>query len=78
MARAYILAFAEGGNVWKDVGDLNPFDLKRSVGMGLRVHLPMFGTLGFDYGLGFDKPELSGQKWTNYGTFNVILGFEPE
>lgn len=78
MARAYILAFAEGGNVWKDPKSLNPFDLKRSAGMGLRIHLPMFGTLGFDYGLGFDKPELDGQKWTKYGTFNVILGFEPE
>lgn len=78
MARAYILAFAEGGNVWKDPKDLNPFDIKRSAGMGLRIHLPMFGTLGFDYGIGFDKPELAGQKWTNYGTFNVILGFEPE
>lgn len=77
-ARAYILAFAEGGNVWKDTRDFNLFDLKRSVGMGVRIHLPMFGTLGFDYGLGFDKPELAGQKWSNYGTFNVILGFEPE
>ena len=35
--------------------DFNPFDVKRSVGLGVRIFLPMFGTLGFDYALGFDK-----------------------
>ena len=78
MARAFVLAFAEGGNIWKSNADFNPFDLRKSAGVGLRVHLPMFGTLGFDYGIGFDKPELAGQKWSKYGTFNIILGFEPE
>jgi outer membrane protein insertion porin family len=40
----------------------------------------MFGLLGFDYGLGFDKPNLTAQgaKWGQYGTFNLILGFEPD
>ena len=71
----YALVFAQGGNAWRTVGDFNPFDLKRSVGFGLRVFLPMFGTLGFDYGLGFDK-DLTGDK--KLGTFNIVLGFEPE
>jgi len=46
----------------------------------LRVFLPMFGTLGFDYGIGFDKPNLieSGAKWQEFGQFNIILGFEPD
>ncbi len=47
--------------------------------MGLRVFLPMFGTLGFDYGLGFDKNLPEGSRTLkNYGQFNIILGFEPE
>lgn len=72
----YVLAFAQGGNTWRSLRDFNPFDLKRSVGMGLRVFLPMFGTIGFDYGIGFDK---SGERsFSNLGDFNIILGFEPE
>ena len=78
MTRAFLLAFVEGGNVWKETSDFNPFDLYRSAGLGLRVQIPMFGTLGFDYGIGFDKPELKGQRWTNFATLNLILGFEPE
>lgn len=76
----YVLGFAQGGNAWQRPRDFNPFDLKRSVGLGLRVFLPMFGTLGFDYGFGFDKPELYGtkRKWTEYAKFNIVLGFEPE
>jgi outer membrane protein insertion porin family len=48
--------------------------------MGLRVFLPMFGTLGFDWGFGFDKPDLirTGAKWTEYARFNIVLGFEPD
>jgi outer membrane protein insertion porin family len=48
--------------------------------MGLRVFLPMFGTLGFDYGFGFDKPTLinNGAKWTQFGKFSIVLGFEPD
>jgi outer membrane protein insertion porin family len=40
----------------------------------------MFGTLGFDYGFGFDQPSLIGRsaKWTDYGNFNIVLGFEPD
>ncbi len=73
----FVLAFAQGGNAWRNARDWNPFDLKRSVGFGARVFLPMFGTLGFDWGYGFDKdPELTEKG--NYSTFNIILGFEPE
>ena len=54
----------------------NPFDLKRSVGLGVRAHLPMFGTLGFDYGLGFDKA--GAKTWQNFAKISVVLGFEPE
>lgn len=76
----FITAFAQGGNAWQNAREFNPFDLRRSAGMGLRVFLPMFGTLGFDYGFGFDKPSLidSGAKWTEFGRFNIVLGFEPD
>ena len=71
----YLHTFAQGGNAWKRSRDYNPFDMKRSVGAGLRVFLPMFGVLGFDYGIGFDKP---GNTISELARFNIILGFEPE
>ncbi|MEM8908140.1 MAG: outer membrane protein assembly factor BamA, partial [Bacteroidota bacterium] len=78
-ATIFVLAFAEGGNSWRSFRDFNPFDVKRSVGMGLRVFLPMFGTLGFDYGLGFDDlPDPGNSVFSKYGNFNIILGFEPD
>ena len=73
----YVLAFAQGGNAWREFRDFNPFDVKRSVGMGLRVFLPMFGVLGFDYGIGFDKPGAD-RSLQALGDFNIVLGFEPE
>ena len=79
-ARAYVLGFVEAGNAWDSVGDFNPFDLKRSAGLGLRVQVPMFGTLGFDYGVGIDKDVLNlGNGFlNNYGKFSIILGVEPD
>jgi outer membrane protein insertion porin family len=78
----YALAFAEGGNAWNSMKDYNPFNLYRSAGLGLRVFLPMFGTLGFDYAMGLDraKDEITPGKsiFDNYGKFFIILGFEPE
>lgn len=73
----YVLAFAQGGNSWREFRDFNPFDVKRSVGMGLRVFLPMFGVLGFDYGIGFDKTGAD-RSLKALGDFNIVLGFEPE
>ena len=50
----YALAFLEGGNCWSDIRDFNPFQMKRSAGVGVRVFLPMIGLLGVDWGYGFD------------------------
>jgi outer membrane protein insertion porin family len=52
---AYALAFAEAGNTFPTLGDFNPFNVKKSVGIGFRVYLPMFGLIGIDYGIGFDR-----------------------
>ncbi len=77
----YGLAFLEGGNSYAGMKYYDPFKLRRSVGVGLRVYLPMFGLLGFDYGIGFDEPGTKdlpfGQKLSK-GAFQFKLGFEPE
>ncbi len=73
----FVLAFAQGGNAWKRMDDFNPFDLKRSAGVGLRVFLPMFGLLGFDYGIGFDR-NIGNNSFSDLTKFSIILGFEPE
>lgn len=74
----YLHTFAQAANAWDRFSDFNPFDLQRSAGVGLRVFLPMFGLMGFDYGIGFDKDLETGAAFTDYGQFNIILGFEPE
>jgi len=59
-ATVYVLAFAEAGKGWIDKHKYNPFDMYKSLGVGVRVYLPMFGLLGFDWGYGFDPvPGLS-------------------
>lgn len=50
----FVLAFLEGGNCWSDIRKFNPFQIKRSAGVGVRVFLPMIGLLGVDWGWGFD------------------------
>ncbi len=77
----YVLAFMEAGNSWRRIKEYNPFDVKRSVGVGARVFLPMFGLLGFDYGIGLDKDGSQNEDQgyiRNHSKFSVILGFEPE
>ncbi len=57
-ATIYTLAFLEAGNTWNSFKEFNPFELKRSGGVGLRVFLPMFGLLGLDYGWRFDDSDI--------------------
>lgn len=54
-ATIYVLAFVEAGNAWKDKRQYTPFNLYKSAGLGVRIYLPMFGLLGFDWGYGFDN-----------------------
>lgn len=79
-ATMFASLWAQGGNSWNSFSEYNPFQLKRSVGAGIRIFLPMFGLLGFDYGFGFDKPWLDPKttSWKDYAKFSIILGFEPE
>ncbi len=50
----FALAFLEGGNCWSDIQNFNPFQIKRSAGVGVRVFLSVVGMLGVDWGYGFD------------------------
>ena len=54
-AKIYGLAFAEGGNSWNGFSNYNPFKLKRSVGLGVRIYMGAFGLIGFDFAYGIDK-----------------------
>lgn len=54
-ASIYGLVFAEGGNSFRNFNEFNPFEIKRSVGAGLRIFMPAFGLLGIDFGYGFDN-----------------------
>ncbi|MCX2482645.1 outer membrane protein assembly factor BamA [Pedobacter sp. MR2016-24] len=54
-ATAYLIGFAEGGNTWNRFADFNPFNVRRSAGIGARIFLPIFGMLGIDYGHAFDN-----------------------
>jgi outer membrane protein insertion porin family len=81
-ATIYALIFADAGNYWHSISEYKPYDLYKSVGAGVRVFLPMFGLLGFDYGFGVDKarygPVSGNNIFSKYGKFRIILGREPE
>lgn len=68
----YGLGFLEAGNAWNDTKDFNPFDMKRSAGIGVRIFLPMVGLMGIDWAYGFDK--VFGTRGGSQ--FHFILGQE--
>jgi outer membrane protein insertion porin family len=71
-AKIYALAFLEGGSSFDNFRDYNPFDLKRSAGLGIRLFMPAFGLLGIDFGYGFDA--LPGQTVKNGWETHFIIG----
>ena len=73
----YGLAFFEAANGWYKFKDYNPFSLRRSAGVGMRFFLPMFGLLGFDYGIGLDRLT-PGSTLKSAAKFTFMLGQEPE
>jgi outer membrane protein insertion porin family len=56
------LLFADAGNAWATIDDFNPTDVRRSIGVGFRVLTPMLGMIGFDFGYGFDRRDVDGQR----------------
>jgi outer membrane protein insertion porin family len=70
-ATAFLVGFAEAGNTWNSFGDFNPFNVRRSVGLGAKIFLPIFGLLGIDYGYGFDN--IPGIPDANKGQFHFSI-----
>ena len=68
----YALAFLEAGNAWEEFDNFNPFGVKRSVGIGVKIMLPMIGMMGLDYGWGLD--EVIGNPEANGGQFHFSIG----
>ena len=71
-AKIFALSFIEGGASFDNFRDYNPFNLKRSAGVGLRIFMPAFGLLGIDFGHGFDA--LPGQTEKNGWETHFIIG----
>lgn len=71
----YGLGFVEGGNAWTNTKNFNPFDIKRSAGIGVRIFLPMVGLMGIDWAYGFDYPYLTSTS-KGGSNFHFILGQE--
>ena len=71
-ATIFGLVFAEGGNNWGNYRDFNPFDLKKSAGVGARIFMPAFGMIGIDYAYGFDA--LPGQTKRSGPQFHFTIG----
>lgn len=70
----YLLGFVEAGNAWGNVSDFNPFELKRSAGVGARIMLPMIGLMGIDWAYGFDP--VNGSRQYSGSQFHFIIGQE--
>lgn len=70
----YGLVFAEAGNAWRTLRDFNPFALKRSAGVGVRIFLPMIGLMGIDWAYGFDVPDYSSKRGGS--NIHFIIGQE--
>jgi Outer membrane protein/protective antigen OMA87 len=77
-ATIFVLGFAEAGNAYSQLKYFNPFSVKRSAGLGVRIFLPMFGLLGLDYGWGFDsvpgQPGIGNGKGQFHFTIGGFLG----
>ncbi len=71
-ASIYVLGFLEAGNSWDGWEQFNPFQLKRSAGLGLRIFMPAFGLLGIDFAHGFDP--LPGQTEKSGWQTHFIIG----
>ena len=71
-ATIYALTFLEAGNCWLGFNNFDPFDVKRSAGLGVRIYLPMFGLLGLDWGYGFD--DVYGTSGNNHSQFHFSIG----
>ena len=73
-ASVFALSFLEAGNGFDDFKDYNPFDVKRSAGIGVRVFMPAFGLLGIDFGYGFDSSDFSNTGQPSGWQTHFVIG----
>ncbi|MEM9075612.1 MAG: POTRA domain-containing protein [Bacteroidota bacterium] len=73
-ASIYALSFLEAGNAFNNFTEFNPFELKRSAGVGLRIFMPAFGLLGIDFGYGFDTDARPGSVGPSGWQTHFIIG----
>ncbi len=67
------MLFAEAGNTFQDLAHTSPFDLRRSVGVGVRIFMPLLGIIGFDYAYGFDNIDTAtGRRFGEWKTHFVF------
>jgi len=71
-ASIYTLGFLEAGNSYDNFEQYNPFELKRSAGLGVRIFMPAFGLLGIDFAHGFDP--LPGETVKSGWQTHFIIG----
>ncbi len=67
----YGLLFFDAGNTWNSFGTADLFNLRRGLGLGIRIEMPAIGNLGFDYGYGYDK--VGGPAWEPHFTFGTMF-----
>ena len=66
----YALAFADAGNAWRSLSEMNPYEMRRSLGVGVRFILPLAGVIGLDFAYGYDRTNLeSGAQWETHFQF---------
>jgi outer membrane protein insertion porin family len=53
----YLSIFGDMGNTWGSVAEVDPTDLNKGVGFGLRLLVPMLGLMGFDFAWRLDDPD---------------------
>jgi len=66
-----LLTFLDMGDVWNSFSEADISNLRKGAGFGIRVEVPMMGTIGFDYGYGFDR--LGGPRWEPHFTIGSIF-----
>ena len=71
-ASIFALSFLESGNGYDSFRDFNPFNSKRSAGMGVRIFMPAFGLLGIDFGYGFDSSNIGNEQANGWETHFII------
>ncbi len=71
----YGVLFADAGNAWLSIPEMDPYNMYRSLGFGIRIQSGLVGVIGFDFAYGFDRPNIEGgARWETHFQFGPTLG----